>query len=272
MFCRRCVSPRGACVTFFENMFSSHAAREHCTQYYVYITHDHVCALHQTHPLARSNWFNTLHLALNIVRVAAMRVVCLCCAVWVSEIHPKKNCLRDTKNDHFYHLPVPTSKMWNSGFSCTPTSALDGTHFALSRIRRSCIFPSDRHRADFYVTRSCVHNSACASTVMCMWLLVLYRLCVRCYHNRLLCVHITWKCECFKILKMSLFSILPVPTRKMWNSTISCTPTSTFVVVQIFISGDRRVHNDVSWLHGGCRVHTITKKCVFRRECFPFSR
>jgi len=176
-----------------------------------------------------------------------MRVVCLCCALCVPEIRPKKNCLHDTKNDPFYHLPVPTSRMGNSGFSCTPTSAFDGTHFALSRIRRPRIFPRSTPCRFLCVAQSCVHNGVCTSAVT--WVCsLLYRLYTHCYHNNLLCVHITWKGECFKILKMSLFSVLPVPTRKMWNSTISCTPTSTLVGVQIFISRDRKVNKYVSRL------------------------
>jgi len=123
-----------------------------------------------------------------------------------------------------------------------------------------------------FVWRSHACTTVCASAVTWLWSLLLYRLCVPCYHNCLLCVRITWKCECFKVLKISLFSILPVPTRKTWNSPISCTPTSPLVGVQIFISGDQEVHDGVSWLRGGCRMSNIGEKCVFRRLCFTFSR
>jgi len=129
-----------------------------CITLRVHYTWSYVCII-STHPLARSHWFHMLHLSLNIVCVDVKCVVCLCRALWVHEIRPKKNCLRDSKSDHFYHLPAPTSKMWNSSFSCTPTSTFDGTHFVISHIRWSRISPSDRHRADFCVS----HSRACTT-------------------------------------------------------------------------------------------------------------
>jgi len=162
--------------------------------------------------------------------------------------------------------------MWNSGFSCTPTSALDGAHFAISHIQRPHIFPSDQHRADFCMSQSCKCNDVHTSTDTCVYSRLLDMEWIRCCHNSLLCTHITWKCECFNILKMSLFLVLPVPTRKMWNSTISCTPTSTLVGVQIFICDDRKdiVRTLTSW-EGRNTVQT-PEKYIFHRTSFIFSR
>jgi len=188
-----------------------------------------------THPLARSNWCNRLHASCNTVVVNDMSVMYSCCVLQGVKHVQKKSCLRDPKRAIFTiclslqakcEIPVFRVHLLARSLWCILSS----------RVLRDYPFPSRSPPCRFLcaaVVR--VHNGVCASTVMRVCSLLLYRPYVRCCHSRLLCTRITRKCECFKILKMSLFLVLPVPTRKMWNSSISCTPTSALVGVQIFI-------------------------------------
>jgi len=191
IFCRRCVSRRRArrvCDIFRKYVFITYSARERCTQHYVYITCSIMCTLHMSyvciisvHPLARSNWFNTSHLPLNIVCVDGMRVVCLCCALWVPEIRQKKNCLRATKMTIFTICLSLQAKREIPVFRVHPL-ARSTLCILSSRTFRGHAFLTPVNAVQIFVCRTvtcvqrCVHKHCCIRV-----LFVVVQICVYCY-------------------------------------------------------------------------------------------
>jgi len=168
------VRRRAGCM---RDIFRKYVFITHSTQWTLYTTLrvHYIChryALCQTHPLARSNCSNVLHLSRNTVVVNIMCVIYSCWVLCVTKYVQKKICLRDPKVTIFTICLSLQAKCKIPVFRVHPL-ARSTIHILSSRTFGDHTFPPPINTVQIFVW----HSRACTA----VWVRVLLHECVRCW-------------------------------------------------------------------------------------------